>query len=172
MEVVAGIFASLVAMALLAGVGLMTVVALCLMAVLGLLTEMSFKRVFFISFGVGLLAPFLVAAGIGSAVADGSLERDMRAELGEVIDLPEEMGEDWEKKLSELQDISRDVDQGNLSDEEAEARVKEIFSDFEDFQINIDVNGDGESGVSIGTDENGVPLELPEAVESGGDAER
>lgn len=172
MEIIGGILASLVAMAVLAGIGLMTIVALAAMLVLGLLTEMSFKRVFFVSFAIGLIAPVLLAAGVSSAIADGSLERDLRADMGDVIQLPEEMGEDWEKKLSELQDISREVDQGNLSDEEAEVRVKEIFSDFEELQINIDVNGDGESGVSIGNDEDGVPLELPEAVESGGEGER
>lgn len=166
MEIIGGILASLVAMALLAGVGLMTVVALCVMAVLGLLTEMSFRRLFFVSFGIGLIAPILLAVGIGGAIADGSLESDLRDELGDMVQLPDEMGEDWNEKLSDLQDISRDVDEGNLSDEEAEARVKEIFSDFEDFQINIDVNGDGESGVPIGNDENGVPLELPEEVEA------
>ncbi len=169
MEIIGGIVASLVAMALLAGVGLMTVVALAAMLVLGLLTEMSFKRIFFVSFAIGLIAPVLLGLGIGSSIADGSFERELRGELGDIVQLPDDMGGNWNEKLSELQDISREVDQGNLTDEEAEARVKEIFSEFEDLQINIDVNGDGESGVSIGNDENGVPLELPEAVESGGE---
>ncbi len=162
MEVFGGILLSLIAIVLLAGVGLMTVVAFAAMALLGLVTEMSFKRVFFISFALGLLAPIILGLGVAGAVADGSLERDLRDELGDVIQLPDDVGEDWSEKLDELREISRRVDSGEMTDEEAKRRVEEIVSDFGDLQIDIDVNGDG---VVIGDSENGVPLEAPEAVE-------
>lgn len=169
MEVIAAMFASLVAMAVLAGIGLMTIVALAAMLVLGLLTEMSFRRVFFVSFGIGLIAPLLLAFGIGGAIADGSFERDLRTELGDVVQLPDDIGENWPEKLAELQEISRERDLGNLSEEEARQRVEAIFSEFEDLQIRIDVDGDGQV---IGETDTGVPLELPEPVEAQSDGER
>ena len=169
MEVIGGLIASLVAMALLAGVGLMTVVALALMVVLGLVTEMSFKRVFFISFGVGLLAPLLLAMGIGGAVADGSLQEELGRELADVIDVPEGLGESWGETLPKLQEISQDLEAGNITEEEAEARAKAVLSQFEGLKISVDVNGENFviSGESDGEEGSGVPLELPEAVEAG-----
>lgn len=164
MEVFGGIFLSLLAIVVLAGVGLMTMVAFAAMALLGLITELSFKRVFFLSFGIGLLAPIVLGIAISSAVADGSIERDLRDELGDVIQLPDDMGDGWDEKLSELREISRKVDSGEMTDEEAEQRVEQIFSEFEDLQIGIDVNGDG---VVIGEGDSGVPLDVPEAVETG-----
>lgn len=169
MEVLGGIVAAFVIMALLAAVGLTTVVAFGLMSFLGLVTEMSFKRLFFVSFGVGLLAPILLGAGVLTAVEDGSLERDLRDEIGDVISLPDDMGENWSEALPQLQELSREQELGELTDAEAEARLKEIFSDFEDLQINIDVNGDG---VVIGEGENGVPLNLPEPSEAESDPSR
>lgn len=173
MEVIGGLIASLVAMALLAGVGLMTVVALALMLVLGLLTELSFKRVFFISFGVGLLAPLLVAMGIGGAVADGSLQEELGRELADVVDVPEGLGDRWGEALPKLQEISDELDAGNISEEEAKARAKAVLGQFEGLKISVDVNGENfvigdESGAEGDTEEgSGVPLELPEAVEAG-----
>ncbi len=164
MEIVGGILASLVFMVLLAGVGLASVIAFALMALMGLLTEMSFKRIFFVSFGLGLLAPLLLGGAVVGALQDGSLERDLRDGLGDIVQLPEDMGEQWRETLPKLQEVSRDVDQGNLTEEEAERRVEEILSEIEDLQITIDVDGDG---VVIGDRDNGVPLDLPEPVEAG-----
>lgn len=163
MEIIGGILASLVIMVLLAGLGLATAVALALMALLGLLTEFSFKRIFFVSFGVGLLAPLLLGGAIVGAFQDGSLERDLRDELGQIVQLPEDVGGRWSEVLPQLQEVSREVDSGNLTEEEAEARVEAILADFEDLQITIDVNGDG---TVLEGAQSGVPLELPEAVEA------
>ncbi|MEM9312837.1 MAG: hypothetical protein AAGA34_15450, partial [Pseudomonadota bacterium] len=60
MEFLGGLVLSIVAMVLLALVGLTTVFALGFMTVLGLLTEMSFKRLFFVSFAMALAAPVLL----------------------------------------------------------------------------------------------------------------
>ncbi|UAB77329.1 hypothetical protein INR77_10970 [Erythrobacter sp. SCSIO 43205] len=162
MEIIGGLLAALVLTVLLAGVGLAAIVGLGVMGVLYFLTEMDFRKVFVVSAGVGLLAPILLAVGIGSALEDGSFERDLRDEVGDFIQLPDDAGDKWREALPELQEISRANERGDLTDEEAEARVKEIFADFEDLQIGIDVNGDG---IVIGNNDNGVPLELPEQVE-------
>lgn len=163
MEILGGLVAAFVAIVLLAGVGLASLLALASMVVLHFLTQMSFRRVFFVSAGIGLLAPIFVGLAIGGAVADGSIERDLRAELGDRIQLPTDGGENWRKALKELQELSRENENGTLTDDEAEARVEEILGGLEDMQISIDVNGDG---VVIGDSENGVPLELPAPVES------
>jgi len=163
MEILGGILAGLVLMALLAGVGLAAIVALALMGVLYFLTELDFRKVFLISAGVGLLAPIFLGLAISGAVADGSLERDLRDELGSVVQLPDDAGEKWREALPKLREIGEASERGELSDEEAEARVREIFGEFEDLRIGIDVNGDG---IVIGDSDAGVPLEIPEGVEA------
>ena len=60
MEILGGIVLSIFALVLLAALGLTTVLALTLMAVFGLLSNWSFKRIFFLSFFLGLSAPFLL----------------------------------------------------------------------------------------------------------------
>jgi hypothetical protein len=162
MEIVGGVLASLVLMVLLAGVGLASVIAFGLMALLGLLTEMSFRRVFFISFGLGLLAPLLLGGAVVGALQDGSLQRDLRDGLGEYVQLPDDMGEQWRETLPKLQEVSRDVDRGNLTEEEAERRVEQILSEIDDLRITIDVDGDG---LVVGDRDSGVPLELPAPAE-------
>ncbi|MEM6856441.1 MAG: hypothetical protein AAF559_01095 [Pseudomonadota bacterium] len=79
MEIIGGIVLSLVAMVLLAALGLTTVFAIGFMMILGLLTNMSFKRLFFVSFAMGLAAPILLGAATMAALEDGSFERELRA---------------------------------------------------------------------------------------------
>jgi len=148
MEVFGGLIFSLMLMVLLAGLGLVTVAALALMIVLGLLTEMSFRRLFFVSFALGLLAPILAAGATYSAFQDGSLERDLSEGFGEVVTLPDDVGGTWSDTLTELQDIQRQVEQGEVTEEEAESRVNDLF-----------------------TGENGVPLELEGLVHSDADTD-
>lgn len=168
MEFLGGLLAAFVALVLLAGVGLAALLALASMVVLHFLTEMSFRKVFLISAGIGLLAPIFLGIAISGAVADGSIERDLREELGDVVQLPEDAGEQWREVLPRLREIGEASERGELSEEEAEARVREILGGMEDLRIGIDINGDG---IQIGGDsEDGVPLELPEGVEVGADA--
>ncbi|WP_298333838.1 hypothetical protein [uncultured Erythrobacter sp.] len=184
MEILGGILAGLVLMALLAGVGIAALVALAFMVALHFLTEMSFRKVFLISSGIGLLAPIFLGLAISGAIADGSLERDLRSEMGEFIQLPEDAGERWAEALPKLREIGEASERGELSEDEAEARVREILGEFEDLQIGIDINGDGVviGGNGDSEDEDaadpdaadpdanasdtGVPLELPEPVEA------
>ena len=132
MEIIAGIALSILAMVLLAAVGLTTVVALGLMAGMGLLTDMSFKRIFFLSFGMALMAPVLVGAATFAAIEDGTLERDLRRDLDGIVQLPPDAG-GWGgnlgETLDELREIGREVDRGNLSESEAEERAERIVRD-------------------------------------------
>ena len=166
MEIIGGLIAGLVIMALLAGVGIAALVALVAMGVLWFLTEMDFKKVFLISSGIGLVAPIALGLMISGALADGSFERDLRQELGDVVQLPEDR-ESWREAFRELRDLSEERERGNLTDEEAERRVEEILGGIEDLQISIDVNGDGVVIADpIGDGDAGVPLELPEPEEA------
>lgn len=158
MEIVGGLILSLVALLLLAGLGLVTIVALGLMVILGLLTQMSFRRLFFVSFGLGLLAPVALAVAGSIAIEDGSLERDLRDEIGEIMQLPEDRGGNWSETLSELQDLRRDIEEGELSDEEIEARVEELFGGDNGLPLKIEakngeieVEGEGDESTSVVT---------------------
>ena len=113
MEILGGIALALAALVLLASVGVVTLAAFALMGALGLLTDWSFKRVFVVSFALGLLAPFLLGGAIIGAIEDGSLQRDFQDalvieadadDLQEIRDLlppPEEL----ERLLEERPDI-------------------------------------------------------------------
>jgi len=163
MEIVGGILLALVAMVLLAGLGIASLVAFAIMGVLGLITEISFKRLFFIGFGVGILVPLLLGMATMSALADGSLERELRDELGQVVQLPVDGGNAWSEALPRLQEISRDRERGAITEAEAERRIEEIVSDFGDLQISIDLDGDGVSGSGDASD---VVIDVPETGEA------
>ncbi|MEO1047212.1 MAG: hypothetical protein AAFW59_02685 [Pseudomonadota bacterium] len=140
MEILGGIVLSIFALVLLAALGLSTVMALALMAVFGLLSNWSFKRIFFLSFFLGLSAPILLGMATYSAFEDGSLERDLRAELGDVINIPEERVENWRESLDELREIGEEVDRGELTEEQAEERIRLLFSG-QDNGVTIDLDG-------------------------------
>lgn len=173
MEILGGLLVALGVMALLAGVGIAALVALAAMGVLHFLTAMDFKKVFLISSGIGLLAPIFLGLAISGAIADGSLERELRAEMGaemgDMIQIPGDgtdgLAGGWRESLDELREISRQNENGELSDEETERRAREIISNAEGLQITFD--GDGVViGQSNSDGDNGVPLDVPEGAEA------
>ena len=115
MEILGGIALALVLLAL---VGVVTVAAIPLMAVIGLLTEMSFKRVFFTSFALALLAPIALGVMIGEAIEDGSIQREIQRDFSESISQAEFSDSD----LQEIRQIRE-----SLSDE----RIQQIERVFE-----------------------------------------
>ena len=149
MEIIGGIVLSILALVLLALLGLATVFALGFMTVLGLLTDLSFKRLFFVSFALGLVAPLLLGVATLTALEDGSLERDLRADLGEIIDLPEERVGDWGETLNELQDLRRDIEDGDLEDQEIEKRLEDIFSGDEGASLELEADPTNESNQTL-----------------------
>lgn len=144
MEILGGIVLSILALVLLGLVGLTTVFALSFMAILGLLTDMSFKRLFFVSYAMALAAPILLVAAGYAAVEDGSLERDLRRDLGQIVDVPEDAGPgDWRAAIPKLQDLRDDIENGDLSEEEIEQRIEDLFDGTD--SITIDVSDDEEA---------------------------
>lgn len=122
-----GLVLLLLATPLLAAIGVTTLAAFAIMTTLGLLTDMSFKRLFFASFFMGLAAPILLAGAIFASFEDGTFERDLRDGIEQFVDLPEEGGRDFGGTLGRLQDIGREVERGDITEEQAEERIRELF---------------------------------------------
>lgn len=158
MEFLGGLVLSIVAMVLLALVGLTTVFALGFMTVLGLLTEMSFKRLFFVSFAMALAAPVLLGLATFAAIADGSLERDLRRDLGQVIDLPPEAGGNWREAIPKLRDLRDDIENGELTDQEIEQRIEDLFDGSEGTTIDLDNAQPDDAGQEATVNVDGVEL--------------
>ena len=146
----------LVLMPVLAAVGVTTLAAFALMTALGLLTDMSFKRIFFVSFFMGLAAPVMLGAAIFSSVEDGTFERDLRDGIEQFTAGSEEGGRDFGGTLGQLQEIGREVERGDITEDQAEERIRELFvgsregSDGEPLQITQDVQED--EGITINID--------------------
>jgi len=137
MEFLGAIALLLAALVLLAAVGLTTIVAFALMAALGIVTEMSFKRLFFISFGLGLLAPILLGGMTVGALQDESFQREISGELRNVLPSSESVSEDLGRVLPELNEIRRGAEDGTMEPEEIERRLEELFPERQ-----TQVNGD------------------------------
>ena len=156
MEVLGGLVLSLVLMVLLAGLGLVTVAGLALMMVLGLLTTWSFRRIFFVSFGLGLLAPLILAGATYSALEDGSLERDLRRDLEGVIDLPDDVaggwGGNWREKVEQIEKIAGEADRGDITEDQARDQIRDLFK-----------GGGVPLQIEQGDGENGVPLKIEQS---------
>jgi len=121
MEILGGIALALVLLAL---IGVVTVAAIPLMVVMSLLTEMSFKRVFFASFALALLAPILLGVAIGEAVEDGSIQREIQNDFRDSFS----QSDFSESDLQELRDL-RDA----LPAERRE-RIEQFFEERPDLQ--------------------------------------
>ena len=121
-----GLVLLLVATPFLAAIGITTLAAFAIMSVLGLLTDMSFKRLFFVSFFMGLAAPILLGGAVFAAFEDGSFERDLRDGIEQFVDLPEDGGRNFGGTLGDLQEIGRSVERGDITEEQAEERVREL----------------------------------------------
>ena len=127
MEILGGILALLTLLTLLAAVGITTLAAFVLMAALGLLTDMSFKRLFFVSFAIGLAAPILLGLGVGAAFADGTLERELRAELGRSVDIPATLSSNWRQAVPQFRDLRERYRAGEISESEFERRIEALI---------------------------------------------
>lgn len=151
-----GIVLVLLMTPVLAAIGVTTLAAFALMTVLGLITDMSFKRLFFVSFCMGLAAPLLLAGAMFSAFQDGSFERDLRDGLDEVIALPEDQGgppESVRALIPQLRDLRDDIEKGDLSEAEIERRIEGLFEDDEGVRVDID-------GVRITEEGDGLRIQI------------
>lgn len=138
MEIVGGILVGLVVLTLLAAVGITTVVAFGLMGLLGLVTEMSFKRVFFVSFIMALAAPILLGIAGFAALEDGSFEHDLRDSIGESFVLPEDVPAEWREAFPRVRDLREDLREGRIDSEQFERELEQVITDATGAQIEVD----------------------------------
>ena len=122
-----GLVLLLLATPFLAAIGITTLAAFAFMIALGLLTEMSFKRLFIVSFFMGLAAPILLAGAVFASFEDGTFERDLRDGIEQFVDLPQDNGREFGGALGRLQEIGREAQRGDITEEQAEDRIRELF---------------------------------------------
>ncbi|MEM7700364.1 MAG: hypothetical protein AAF251_00360 [Pseudomonadota bacterium] len=162
MESFGPIIALLIAMPFLAAIGITTLAAFALMSVLGLMTEMSFKRIFFVSFFMGLAAPLLVGGAVFSIVDDARFQRDLRDGFDQFIELPEDAG--GTAKLGplvpRLRELRDDMREGDMSDAEIERRIEGLFEDGGEGGVQIEQGepSDNAAGDEVTVDIDGVQL--------------
>ena len=146
MEIVGGMLVALVVLTVLAAVGVTTLVAFALMATLGFVTEMSFRRTFFVSFLLALLAPIILAIAGGIAIEDGALD-----ELNQSVSISTDAGGDWVEAIPRFQDLHDRHDSGDLSDAEFEEELRALIEETSGAQIEFD------DGTAIDID---MPVEI------------
>jgi len=158
MEVIGGIILALILMALLAGLGVAALAGLAIMAVLGLMTEMSFKRLFFVSFGLGLIAPLALGGLALGALEDRTIQEEIGRELAGVFPPGETVNVNLEETIPRLEALQRDLEDEDLGREEIRQRLREVFADGPGVRIRIGgpqgaEPGEGSAADATGSDE-------------------
>ena len=133
MEIVGGMLVALVVLTVLAAVGVTTLVAFALMAVLGFVTEMSFRRTFFVSFLIALLAPLVLGIAGGIAIEDGALD-----DLNESVTISTDAGGEWSEAFGRLEELRNEHDSGAIDQDEFEERLEALIEETSGAQIEFD----------------------------------
>ena len=131
MEILGGL---LVATILLSLLGSVTVLALASMAVLGLTTEMTFRRLFFVSFAIGLLAPILLVMGVSSALSDESFQQELLTELSDVVSGSQEFTD----ALPRFRELQQQLSDGTITPDEFEEQLEQLIEERSGAQVEID----------------------------------
>ena len=131
MEILGGL---LVAMILLSLLGSVTVLALASMAVLGLTTEMSFRRLFFVSFGIGLLAPILLGMGVASTVSDESFRHELLTELDDLLSGSQTVSD----ALPRFRELQQQFEDGTITRDQFEDQMEQLVEESTGAQVEID----------------------------------
>ena len=129
---------ALVLSPLFAAVGLTTVVAFGLMALFSLVSEWSFKRIFFTSFLLALAAPIMLGIATVSAIADGSLQRELREGVAQVLPGAEEIGQNWQEIGPRVRDVRQQLDEGQIDEDEARQQIEQIVNEQTGIEVNLD----------------------------------
>ena len=114
----------------LASFGIATFAAFGLMAALGLITEMSFKRIFFISFGVALFLPILFGGAMIGVLSDEQVQDEISAGLSEALPSSEGLVEELGDLAPVTEEELRGLEDGTITDEEIERRIEERLQRF------------------------------------------
>ena len=146
------IFLGLGVLVTLAAMGVSTLVAFGLMALMGFVTEMSFRRIFFLSFGMTLLPSVLLGAILIGVLQDDDVQTEIRAELGDAIPESRALPVNLQDRLQQLEGLRDGDREGNLDTEDIERIIEESIPG-SDVQIDDD-------GVRITTDDESVNIQI------------
>ncbi|MBV7260094.1 hypothetical protein [Erythrobacter crassostreae] len=131
MEILGGF---LLVTVLLAMLGSVTVLAFASMALLGLVTEMSFKRMFFASFGIGLLAPILLAGWISTQVSEESVQLELLTELNDAVSGSENvMG-----AIPRIRELRQQLSDGTITQDEFETQLEQLIEETSGAQVELE----------------------------------
>lgn len=150
MEILGGI---LLALVLLAVLGTVTVAAFGLMVALGLITDWSFRRIFFVSFALGLFAPIVAAVMLGNAIEDGSLGDDLRDEITQAFPQSEGMVERLREIGPRVEDVQRRIESGEIDQQQGRDEIEQIINEQTGVQLDLDgIQIEGNDGLRIEID--------------------
>ena len=137
---------ALVLSPIFAAIGLTTVVAFGLMGLFSLVSEWSFKRIFYTSFLMALAAPIVLGIATVSAIADGSLQRELRDGVAQVLPGAEEIGQSWQEIGPRVREVRADLEAGEIDEDEARQRIEQVINEQTGIEVNLDgVTVEGES---------------------------
>ncbi|MCK0128177.1 hypothetical protein [Erythrobacter sp. F6033] len=131
MEILGGMLLITILLTLL---GSVTVLALASMVTLGLVTEMSFKRLFFVSFGIGLLAPLGLAIWASSVVSEESFQLELLTELNEAVSGSETVID----ALPRIQELRQQLSDGTITADEFETQLEQLIEETSGAQIELE----------------------------------
>lgn len=121
-----------------AAIGITTIAAFALMAVMGLITEWSFRRIFFTSFLLGLIAPIIVGVAVQSAVVDLMDGRDLREVVTQTLPGAEERIREFEEIGPRVREIEQQLESGDISRNEARDRIEQVIEEQTGVEVNLD----------------------------------
>lgn len=140
----------------LAMLGASTLLAFLVMGGLWFITEMSFKKIFFIAFGTALILPILFGAVTIGTLQDEDVQQQISEGLREALPSTERLAEEIQDLQPVTDDERRALEDGTLSEEELERRIEERLQRVlpgADIQVDQD-------GVDITTSDDTVTIRI------------
>lgn len=130
METLGDIIMALSVLTTFAALGISTLLAFAMMGALGLVTEMSFKRIFFISFGAALILPILVGISTVGVVQDDQTREELAEFMRDALPSSERLAEEIDNLAPITEEELRGLEDGTITEAEIEQRVEERIQRF------------------------------------------
>ena len=163
MEILSGLAAAFGLLMALAALGVTSLAAFALMGALGLITDWNFRRIFFVSFALGLFAPVLLAVSIGNALSGEELQRELKRELLNTVPGGDAIPQEAIDAIPQVLEWRDQLQDGTITAQEFEDRLREraqrvqaareaqLQAAGESQQIESDAGADVEEGPEDGT---------------------